>query len=64
MSQWSSPKLGTVEEVFTPRLHWKEGKDVEGEGGDNELSDLCDYSIGCGERGREGGRRQRNIGLV
>ena len=34
------------------------------EGGDKEISDLCDYSIGCGERGREGGRRQRNIGLV
>ena len=46
MSQWPSPKLGTVEEVFTARLHWKESKDVSegGREGDKDLK-YCDYSI-------------------
>ena len=30
-----------MEEVCTPRLHWKEGRNVEG---DKEIPDLCDYS--------------------
>ena len=46
MSQWPSPKLGTVEEVFTARLYWKESKDVSegGREGDKDLK-YCDYSI-------------------